>query len=101
MDFIRVESYEKMSRMAANVIAAQIILNKKSVLGLATGSTPIGVYDRLAKLSEEGDIDFGEISTVNLDEYCGVSPESPNSYRFFMNENLFSKINIFFICFVF
>ena len=94
MEFISVDTYNELSRRAANIIAAEMILNKKAVLGLATGSTPIGVYNRLIELNRAGDIDFSKISTVNLDEYCGISPENPNSYSFFMNENLFSKVNI-------
>ena len=89
MEFIEVNTYKELSRKAANIIAAEMILNKSAVLGLATGSTPIGIYNRLIELNKAGDIDFSNISTVNLDEYCGLSPESPNSYRFFMNQNLF------------
>lgn len=89
-----VENYEKMSRMAANLIAAEMILKKNAVLGLATGDTPKGVYNRLIKLYLEGDIDFSEINTVNLDEYCELPYNSKQSYRYFMQENLFSKINI-------
>ncbi|MBR5451478.1 MAG: glucosamine-6-phosphate deaminase [Clostridia bacterium] len=94
MEFIEVDTYNELSRRAANIIAAEMILNKKAVLGLATGSTPIGVYNRLIELNLAGDIDFSNIRTINLDEYCGISPENPNSYRFFMNENLFGKVNI-------
>ena len=94
MEFISVDTYNELSRRAANIIAAEMILNKKAVLGLATGSTPIGVYNRLVELNRTGDIDFSEIRTVNLDEYCGISPQSPNSYRFFMNKNLFDRVNI-------
>lgn len=94
MEFITVDTYSELSRRAANIIAAEMILNKKAVLGLATGSTPIGVYTRLIELNRAGDIDFSEIRTVNLDEYCGISSENPNSYSFFMNENLFGKVNI-------
>lgn len=94
MEFITVDTYSELSRRAANIIAAEMILNKKAVLGLATGSTPIGVYTRLIELNRAGDIDFSEIRTVNLDEYCGISSENPNSYSFFMNENIFGKVNI-------
>lgn len=94
MEFIEVDTYNELSRRAANIIAAEMILNKKAVLGLATGSTPIGVYNRLIELNRAGDIDFSNIRTINLDEYCGISPENPNSYRFFMNENLFGKVDI-------
>lgn len=94
MEFIEVNTYKELSRKAANIIAAEMILNKSAVLGLATGSTPIGIYNRLIELNKAGDIDFSNISTVNLDEYCGLSPENPNSYRFFMNQNLFDKVNV-------
>lgn len=94
VDFIIVDNYEKMSRKAANMLAAEIILNKKAVLGLATGSTPIGIYNRLASLCQSGDIDFDKVSTVNLDEYCGLSADDPQSYRYFMNKNLFERVNI-------
>ena len=94
MDYIIVDDYEKLSRKAANIIAAEMILNKNAVLGLATGSTPLGIYDRLAALCQSGDIDFSGVTTLNLDEYCGISPENPQSYRYFMNKNLFDRVNI-------
>ena len=88
------ENYEDMSRKAANVIAAQMINKPNSVLGLATGSTPIGTYKNLVDRYEQGDIDFSDITTVNLDEYKGLSADHDQSYRYFMNDNLFSKVNI-------
>ena len=88
------ENYEDMSRKAANVIAAQMINKPNSVLGLATGSTPIGTYKNLVDRYEQGDIDFSDITTVNLDEYKGLSVDHDQSYRYFMNDNLFSKVNI-------
>ncbi len=94
MKFIITKDYEEMSRKAANIFAAQIIAKPDSVLGLATGSTPIGTYDRLADLCAQGDIDFSKISSFNLDEYCGLSPEHDQSYRYFMNQHLFSRVNI-------
>ena len=94
MKFIKVDSYEKLSRQAANIISAQVILKPRSVLGLATGSTPIGTYEQLIKWYKKGDLDFSHVSTVNLDEYVGLSPENDQSYRYFMNENLFNHINI-------
>lgn len=83
-----------MSRKAANIISAQIILKPDSVLGLATGSTPLGLYRQLAEWCDRGDLDFSQVTTVNLDEYKGLSKEDPQSYYYFMHENLFKKINI-------
>ena len=94
MRFIQVESYEKLSRMAAGIIAAQVISKPDSVLGLATGSSPIGTYKELIKGFENGDLDFSEITSVNLDEYVGLTGENDRSYRYFMNNNLFYYINI-------
>ena len=94
MKFIITKDYEEMSRKAANIFAAQIIAKPDSVLGLATGSTPIGTYDRLAELCAQGDIDFSRISSFNLDEYCGLSPEHDQSYHYYMRENFFKHINI-------
>jgi glucosamine-6-phosphate deaminase len=94
MNLIKASDYKDLSRKAANVISAQVILKPDCVLGLATGSTPIGTYKQLVEWYEKGDIDFSEVKTVNLDEYCGLSPENDQSYRFFMNRNLFSQVNI-------
>ena len=83
-----------MSRKAANIISAQMILKDDSVLGLATGSTPIGTYDQLVDWYKKGDLDFSKITTVNLDEYKGLPKENDQSYWYFMNKNLFSRVNI-------
>lgn len=83
-----------MSRMAANMISAQMILKPDCVLGLATGSTPIGTYKQLIDWYHKGDLDFSQVTSVNLDEYKGLSPENDQSYRYFMNENLFNHVNI-------
>lgn len=88
------KDYADMSRKAANIIAAQMIMKPDSVLGLATGSTPIGTYAELVKAYENGDIDFKDITTVNLDEYKGITKENDQSYYYFMNDNLFSKVNV-------
>lgn len=88
------EDYAGMSRRAAELIAAQILLKPQSVLGLATGATPIGLYRCLVEKYREGELDFSRIKSVNLDEYLGLSPENDQSYRYFMNENLFRHINI-------
>ena len=88
------ESYENMSRKAANILSAQVILNPNSVLGLATGSTPIGMYKQLVSWYNKGDLDFSQVKSVNLDEYVGLAPDHDQSYRYFMNDNLFNHVNI-------
>ena len=94
LNFITVETYEELSRKSANVIASQLIMKPNSILGLATGSSPVGTYQKLAEYCANGDIDFSDVTSVNLDEYAGLSGENDQSYRYFMNENLFSKVNI-------
>lgn len=94
MKFITVDTYEKLSRQAANIISAQVILKPDSVLGLATGSSPLGTYKQLIKWYEIGDIDFSNVTTVNLDEYVGLDGKNEQSYRYFMNKNFFEHINI-------
>lgn len=94
MKFIQVESYEKLSRLASNIIMAQVISKPNSVLGLATGSSPLGTYANLARANENGDVDFSSVTTVNLDEYVGLDGNNDQGYRYFMNKNLFSKINV-------
>ena len=94
MRLIRAKNYDDMSLKAANIIAAQVSLNPKSVLGLATGSTPIGTYRHLVEWYQKGELDFGKAVSINLDEYCGLSGDHPQSYRRFMRENLFNHINI-------
>ena len=88
------KDYEAMSRRAANVIAAEIIRKPNCVLGLATGSTPIGTYKRLIEMYNSDDISFNEVTTVNLDEYKGLTGDHDQSYRYFMNTNLFDHVNI-------
>lgn len=94
MQFYEVKTYQEMSRKAANIISAQIIGKPDTVLGLATGSTPIGTYQQLIDWYKKGDLDFSEVTTVNLDEYYGLSGTHEQSYRYFMNTNLFDHINI-------
>ena len=94
MRIIRAKDYDHMSRQAANLISAQIILKPDSVLGLATGSSPIGIYDQLTKWYEKGDLDFAKVRSVNLDEYVGLDENHPQSYRYFMQKNLFDRVNI-------
>ena len=91
---VRVRDYEDMSRQVANIISAQIILKPNCVLGLATGSTPIGAYQQLVEWYKKGDVDFSQVSSYNLDEYRGLNGDDPQSYRYFMNENLFNHVNI-------
>ena len=86
--------YDDMSRKAANVISAQVILKPDSVLGLATGSTPLGIYKTLIGWYQKGDLDFAQVRSVNLDEYQGLPKEHDQSYYYFMNENFFKHINI-------
>lgn len=94
MNYIEVESYEELSRRAAGIIASQVISKPESVLGLATGSSPLGTYECLAKACENKDVDFSKVTSVNLDEYIGLTGDNDQSYRYFMDTNLFSKINI-------
>ena len=88
------KDYKDMSRRAAHLISAQVIMKPEAVLGLATGSTPVGAYEQLRAWYEEGDLDFSGIRSVNLDEYKGLSEKHDQSYRYFMNHNLFDHVNI-------
>ncbi len=94
MNFIKVDSYDKLSSVAANIIAAQVIMKPDCVLGLATGSSPLGTYDKLAEKCAAGELDFSKVTSVNLDEYIGLTGDNDQSYRYFMDHNLFCKINI-------
>ena len=94
MNFITVKTYEELSHKAANIIGAQVISKPDCILGLATGSTPIGMYKELIKGYEAGDLDFSQIKSVNLDEYVGLEPTHDQSYRYFMQTNLFNHVNI-------
>ena len=94
MKIIRTKNYEEMSLEAAKIMAAQIVLKPNAVLGLATGSSPIGLYDNLVKWNENGDLDFSAIRSVNLDEYCGLDGSNDQSYRYFMDTHLFNRVNI-------
>lgn len=88
------KDYKDMSRKAANIISAQVIMKPNCVLGLATGSTPIGTYQQLIEWYRKGDLDFSEVTSINLDEYKGLSGDNDQSYRYFMNTNFFDHINI-------
>ena len=94
MKILRARDYEHMSRQAANIISAQVILKPDSVLGLATGSSPIGIYSQLIKWHQKGDLDFSEVKTVNLDEYVGLDASNEQSYAHFMHEQFFKSINL-------
>ena len=94
MKLIRVENYEEMSSSAAQLVEQQILNNNHSVLGLATGSTPLGLYEELIRGTGERGISYRHVQTINLDEYRGLSGDHPNSYRHFMNEKLFRYIDI-------
>jgi glucosamine-6-phosphate deaminase len=94
MRIYRAVDYNDMSRKAANILSAQVILKPNSVLGLATGSSPLGVYRQLVEWYKKGDIDFSEVTTINLDEYAGLEKDDPNSYHRFMKENFWDRVNI-------
>jgi glucosamine-6-phosphate deaminase len=94
MKIISAPDYQSMSRKAANIISAQVILFPNSVLGLATGSTPVGIYNQLIDWYQKGDLDFSKVHSVNLDEYCDLPVEHEQSYRNYMNTNFFNHINI-------
>lgn len=94
MKIYEAENYNGMSRKAANIVSAHVILNPSCVLGLATGSTPIGMYRQLIDWYNKGDLDFQQVRSVNLDEYVGLPASHSQSYRRFMQENLFDHVNI-------
>ena len=94
MRIIVCDNYDLLSKKAAQIVGSQMILNPKSILGLATGSTPIGMYKNLIKMYEEGPIDFSKTTTFNLDEYYQLPINNDQSYHYFMDENLFNHINI-------
>lgn len=94
MKVIETNSYLETSLCAAQIVAEQIRNKPDSVLGLATGSSPVGMYQELIKMNKEGTLDFSKITSVNLDEYYGLAPENDQSYRYFMNNNLFDHVNI-------
>lgn len=94
MKIISTKNYDLMSRHAANIIAAQIIMKPDCVLGLATGGTPVGTYRDLIAKYEAGELDFSAVKSVNLDEYIGLDVTSDQSYIYFMRDNLFDHVNI-------
>ncbi len=94
MRLIQTKDYHEASRQVANIISAQVILKPDSVLGLATGSSPIGAYQQLIEWYNKGDVDFSRVRSVNLDEYVGLAPSHEQSYAYFMHHNFFDFINI-------
>ena len=94
MKIYNAKDYNDMSRKAANIISAQVIIKPDCILGLATGSTPKGTYKQLVEWYEKGDLDFSKVRAVNLDEYKGLSKDNNQSYAYFMRKNLFDKVNI-------
>lgn len=94
MKIYAANDYQQMSRQAANILSAHVILKPDCVLGLATGSTPIGMYKQLVDWYNKGDLDFSQVKSVNLDEYVGLAPTHDQSYRYFMQTNLFDHVNI-------
>lgn len=94
MRIIETKDYNDMSKKAANILSAQVIMKPDCVLGLATGSTPIGTYEKLVEWYEKGDLDFSQVTSVNLDEYKGLDRKNDQSYYCFMHEHLFNHVNI-------
>lgn len=88
------DNYEQMSIKAASIVSSQVILKNNSVLGLATGSTPEGMYRELVQVNREGLVDFSEVVTFNLDEYLGLSPDHPQSYHYYMHQHFFNHVNV-------
>lgn len=94
MRLIRAKDYQDVSQKAARIIAAQILLKPDCVLGLATGSSPVGTYRELIGKYQRGELDFSQVKTVNLDEYVGLPKDHDQSYAYFMRKNLFDHVNI-------
>ena len=94
MKILVCKDYEELSLKSAEIIVNQINQKKDSVLGLATGGTPVGMYKELVKSYREGKVDFGKVITFNLDEYYGVDHENINSYHYYMNTNFFDHVNV-------
>ncbi len=94
MRVIVCENYDEMSKEAAKLIEGLVALKPECILGLATGSTPVGMYKILSEKCKNGELDFSRVTSYNLDEYYPISPDNDQSYRYFMNDNLFNHINI-------
>lgn len=94
MKIYKANDYREISLRGADLIAAQILIKPNAVLGLATGASPIGIYQELVRRNNEGLLDFSEVKTINLDEYKGITRDNDQSYYYFMHKHLFSHINI-------
>lgn len=94
MKVIIAKDYAELSRLAADIVGGVVKEKPDCLIGLATGSSPVGLYKELIRRNKAGELDFSRVRTVNLDEYVGLAPEHPQSYRYFMNVNLFDHINI-------
>ncbi|MBQ7095152.1 MAG: glucosamine-6-phosphate deaminase [Clostridia bacterium] len=94
MKIIETKNYQETSLVAADILAEQVRKKENSVLGLATGSSPEGMYSELIKMYKNGEVDFSKVISVNLDEYFGLGPDNNQSYRYFMNKHLFDHVNI-------
>lgn len=94
MKIIVEKDYDTLSKKAAKIISEEINKKPDIILGLATGSTPVGTYEELIRMHREENLDFSKVITFNLDEYIGLSPDHPNSYHVYMNDNFFKHINI-------
>ena len=94
MKIIVCKNYDEMSAKSAEIIASTVKANSECVLGLATGSTPEGMYACLADMYKNGELSFKDVKSVNLDEYYPITPDNDQSYRYFMNEHLFDRVNI-------
>jgi glucosamine-6-phosphate deaminase len=94
MEVIIKPTYEEMSRVAAQEVARLLNTKPNAVLGMATGSTPLGMYQELVRLHQEEGLDFSQVTTFNLDEYVGLAPDHPQSYHYFMHENFFKHVNV-------
>ena len=94
MEIIIKETYQEMSAAAAKAVAKVLNAKPNAVLGLATGSTPLALYKELVRMHRDEGLDFSQVTTFNLDEYVGLRKDHPQSYHYFMYENLFKHVNI-------
>jgi glucosamine-6-phosphate deaminase len=94
MEVIISSTYEEMSKAAAQKVARLLNTKPDAVLGMATGSTPLGLYQELVRMHREDGLDFSQVTTFNLDEYVGLRPDHPQSYHYFMHENFFQHVNV-------
>ncbi len=94
IDLTVADDYEEMSKKAATIVGDKVKENPGVTLGLATGGTPVGCYENLVDMYKKGELDFSDVTTFNLDEYIGLEPDHPQSYHYYMDENLFDHINL-------